>query len=311
MRLPLIAALLVLGCGDDAGVALDGGHGDAPIDAAGPDAELDRSKCTSSLSPSFIANSLIVPPPSVGFDLNGDGNPDNLLGNLRNAGLNDALRMQTQKQPYVLVTIENLTDPQNAPNVQPVIYLGVDADGDPSNDFSGMGSFWFTLSSVDATNCRPLAILPAGAMVNGHFEAMADHALVPLNFAAFDIRRAHVTGDIAPDLSSLSNVLVGGAATPCKLSETPQTLTNQSMLDLLAGTYGLQPDIDLDGDGLETFVASPSAGVYACIDASGTRIDGKTCACDPRIADGFSLALEVTAVKAMLLGPVPPPDGGL
>lgn len=300
----------MVGCGDDMGRPIDA-HPDAPMDAAEPDAaDLDRSKCTSSLSPSFIATSVVVPPPTVGFDLNGDGNVDNVLGNLRNAGLNDALRTQTRNPPYLIITVENLTDPQNDPNVQPVIYQGLDADGDPTNDFSGMGRFWFTLNSVDA-NCRPLAILPAGALVNGHFEATADHALVPLNFAAFDIRRAHLTGDIPADLSGLSNVMVGGAATPCKLSQTHQTITDQSVLDLLVGGFSVQPDIDLDGDGLERFVASPGAGVYACIDADGTRIDGPTCACDPRIADGFSLALEVTAVKALLLGPVPAPDGGL
>jgi hypothetical protein len=292
------------------GVPLDAAAHDAPIDAEPDAGELDRSKCTSPLAPSFIANSLQVPPTNVGFDLNGDGNIDNLLGNLRNLGLNDALRMQTRKEPYLVITVERLGDPQNDPDVQPVIYLAVDADGDATNDFSGMGSFWFTLNSVDV-NCRPNAILPAGALVNGHFEATADHAIVPLNFASFDIRRAHVTGDIAPDLSALNNVLVGGAATPCKLSQTSQTITNQSVLDLLVGTFSQQPDIDLDGDGLETFVASPSAGVYACVDGNGTRIEGAACACDPRMTDGFSLALEVGAVKAILLGPVPAPDGGL
>ena len=307
MRLSLIAALLVLGCGDDAGVPLDAPHVDAPVDAES-DAGLDRSKCTSSLAPSFIADSVQVPPPGIGFDLNGDGRVDNSLAQLRQL-LNPTLRDMTHKSPYLIITVENLTDPQNDPNVQPVIYQGLDADGDPTNDFSGMGQFWFTLNSVDV-DCRPLAILPSGALVNGSFSAVADHALVPLNFAVFDIRHAHLTGTIAPDLSGLSNVMVGGAATPCKLSQTPQTLTNQSVLDLLVGSFGVQPDIDLDGDGLETFVASPSAGVYACIDANGTRIDGKTCACDPRIVDGFSLALQVTAVKAILLGPVPPPDGG-
>jgi hypothetical protein len=302
----LCIALLVGGCGDDMGGPIDAGPdatADAPVDAP-----LNRAVCPDGYGPSFIADSVVVPPQSMGFDLNGDGTVDNELGQLRTL-LNPTLRDMTHKSPYLIISVERLDDPQNDPDVGPVIYQGVDADGDPSNDFSGMGQFWFTLNSVD-DNCRPLAILPSGALVNGHFEASADHALIPLNFAVFDIRRAHVTGDIAPDLSGLSNVLVGGAATPCKLSQTQQTITNQSVLDLLVAGFSVQPDIDLDGDGLETFVASPSAGVYACIDGNGTRIDGKTCTCDPRIADGFSLALQVTAIKATLLGPVPLPDGG-
>jgi hypothetical protein len=297
-------ALLVGGCGDDTQPTVD-----APgaIDAA-VDAGLNRAECPTSYVPSFIADQVIVPPQSMGFDLNGDGRVDNELGQLRML-LNPALADMTHRSPFLIISVERLMDPQNDPDVGPVIYLGLDADGDPTNDFSGMGQFWFTLESVD-NDCRPLAILPSGPLVGGNFAATADHAIIPLAFTVFDIRRAHVTGSIAPDLSALSSVLVGGAATPCKLSQSQQTLTNQSVLDLLVGGFSLQPDIDLDGDGLETFVASPSAGVYACIDGNGTRIDGKTCACDPRMADGFSLALQVTAVKATLLGPAPPPDAG-
>jgi hypothetical protein len=58
-----------------------------------------------------------------------------------------------------------------------------------------------------------------------------------------------------------------------------------------------QPDIDLDGDGLERYEATMGSGstapmITACIDGDGTRVMGRTCVNDPRFADGFSAAFE-------------------
>ena len=54
----------------------------------------------------------------------------------------------------------------------------------------------------------------------------------------------------------------------------------------------LQPDVDLDGDGLERFEdTNPDDGVAAidrCIDGDGAEILGADCVTDPRIQDGYS-----------------------
>ncbi|MCA9572730.1 MAG: hypothetical protein KC656_33050, partial [Myxococcales bacterium] len=67
------------------------------------------------------------------------------------------------------------------------------------------------------------------------------------------------------------------------------------------------PDLDLDGDGLETFEVT-SAGppgcqpvVTGCTDGDGTPIPGRGCATDPRMADGYSTALTLHAVPATLV----------
>ncbi len=58
-----------------------------------------------------------------------------------------------------------------------------------------------------------------------------------------------------------------------------------------------QPDVDLDNDGLESYIATPGTGrvaprIVTCIDGDGTRIDGEMCQFDPRMADGFTAAFQ-------------------
>jgi hypothetical protein len=42
--------------------------------------------------------------------------------------------------------------------------------------------------------------------------------------------------------------------------------------------------------------------VARCIDGDGTVIAGANCACDPRIQDGFSTAIEAEGVGAVIAG---------
>jgi len=67
-----------------------------------------------------------------------------------------------------------------------------------------------------------------------------------------------------------------------------------------------QPDIDVDGDGKERFADTDGdLNVDLCIDGNGTQITGRDCPNDPRIADAYSLALDLTAAGAVFAGPVP------
>jgi hypothetical protein len=104
--------------------------------------------------------------------------------------------------------------------------------------------------------------------------------------------------------------------------------TSQTALDLLVdpgfvlGTPGLasvQPDMDLDGDGLETFIPGPDGRVAVCIDGDGATFasgDGRPCALEPGIEDAISVTMLGEAVWAWLLVPgrdglnCPPPRGG-
>jgi hypothetical protein len=74
---------------------------------------------------------------------------------------------------------------------------------------------------------------------------------------------------------------------------------------------GVPPDVDLDGDGLEGFevVRTGPKGcqpvVVACVDGDGTRIEGRECLRDPRIADGYSAGLTFVGMPVRIVGVAP------
>lgn len=98
---------------------------------------------------------------------------------------------------------------------------------------------------------------------------------------------------------------------PCDGSDEDPTLADMMIGGATIAVIRLRataPDVDLDGDGLESFEVAWSGPrgcqpvVTACIDGNGTRIEGRRCYDDPRIADGYSSALTFTATRAMITG---------
>jgi hypothetical protein len=88
------------------------------------------------------------------------------------------------------------------------------------------------------------------------------------------------------------------------------------MLDVMVGGCGfpvtLQPDVDLDDDGLEQFFDTGGGGdagtakdgiIDRCVDGDGTEILGEDCARDARIKDGYLLILVVEGVRAYIEAP--------
>jgi len=95
---------------------------------------------------------------------------------------------------------------------------------------------------------------------------------------------------------------------PC-VGDAPPTIADLLVGGLpLFGLTGAQPDVDLDGDGLEAFEVTSRgpAGcqpvITGCIDGDGTRVEGRGCAMDARFLDGFSIGLPFTAGPAMIVG---------
>jgi hypothetical protein len=102
---------------------------------------------------------------------------------------------------------------------------------------------------------------------------------------------------------------VVGDLVPCDESSTPLGLEDLLIGGLaFFGQRGTPPDVDVDGDGLETYEVDRTGPtgcqpvVSACIDGDGTRVEGRGCARDPRFEDGWSAGLPFTAVQATLVG---------
>lgn len=68
---------------------------------------------------------------------------------------------------------------------------------------------------------------------------------------------------------------------------------------------GFEPDLDVDGDGLERMERGPDGRIARCIDGSASPeprvIEGGDCVLDPRIADGYLLQLRFQLYPVRLI----------
>ena len=143
------------------------------------------------------------------------------------------------------------------------------------------------------------------------------------------MERTLMSARVATDLTTLDDGLLGAAVPMNSLAQTenpycrtaslrcPTELPEAStLLDLVRALLGPQPDVDLDFDGLECAldtdgdsiidrccdggdVCSPTCtNVVPAVDPSRPE----SCALDPRMADGYSIAFTFTAVQAQIVG---------
>ncbi|AKF10080.1 DUF4215 domain-containing protein [Sandaracinus amylolyticus] len=205
-----------------------------------------------------------------------------------------------------------------------------------------------------------------GAIMSRALDAGPEDIELPIDFFPITLNQGHVRGTTVAsggEMSSISDGLLCGAIGPELL-----TLVNADLLENLGGGGGggfsieigdpcdgstepatlfdmmvggamiailrignVPPDVDVDGDGLETFEVTRDGPegcqpvVTACIDGDGTRFEGRSCVTEqvagrPRFVDGYSAGLTFTAQRAEIVGvgegggggePVPePPPGG-
>lgn len=145
----------------------------------------------------------------------------------------------------------------------------------------------------------------------------------------FRVTRSRISGLLQNDgmrISALDQGVLCGAIPALDLARLPNFLafaggggggggaSRSTFLEALVGSYRVmipliggftvgpqQPDIDLDGDGLERYEATPGDNrtppqITACIDGNGTRVTGRMCQFDRRFADGFSSAFRMNGV---------------
>jgi hypothetical protein len=187
--------------------------------------------------------------------------------------------------------------------VQLAMYLGIDtvSPTDPVKNAAGMGQFLAPAAAFDV-NCMSNAYfnsvdIPTDASVEAHkasFE-IGDRGIGLLPFENLLLR-----GTLSPDGSTFSGRM-GGIATLCSFSLLGSPTGNGSMLGFLVNQFNLQPDIDIDGNGLDQ-VTGDGQDISSCKTPDGTVIPGATCACDPRIHDGFSAAFDFSAVPGAIVG---------
>ena len=289
---------------------------------------------------SMVLSALQIGAPAVGCDYTGDGNADNALSRAfgGSLGLINPMLMNAISDGSItlLLSYLGLDDPSGAtdPSLRVAWAQGEDADGDVSNNFSGSGEFYGTMDGF-AADGSPLTSFESrlsAHMLSGGPEDLE----IPLGFfLPLELKQGRIHGtttEMSGELYGIDDGLICGAVPIGTLALLPNplgmipgggdapacdgTADSGSLADILVGgamPIGIRigpatPDVDLDGDGLEAFEVQSDGPpdcqpvVVACIDGDGTRIEGRNCMLDPRIADGFSAGLPFTAVRARIVG---------
>jgi len=260
--------------------------------------------CPTPMGPAFITSSYGFLPPDQGFDLVGDGRVHNELGVLAPFANNYFAETVKIGTSIFLEDFPGLPNPLvDETNFPFYFFTGISAHDppDPSANVSGMGQFLIPLKQYNV-NCQPTTRF-TNTVISGHtLTAEAKRVdIVAQAIGDFEVSNARWKATFSDDEQTISGS-IGAAAVSCALNKLVSPLSgNLTMLDTVVSAFKLQPDLDLDHDGLDHFVTDGSQ-VTACIKADGTQIAGHNCACDPRIGDAYSLALFFTAVRAQIVG---------
>lgn len=198
------------------------------------------------------------------------------------------------------------------PDLTLVLYRAADTDANPSNNFSGTAQLLVDMDSA--------TVIPGASIVNGALLVPAGtFGYLSVNIPGMGelvIMDPELSFAVTNDFAGLSNGEILGAVPSRTLDLLPNQTTfgnpNGTVLDLVAASiFGLQPDVDIDGDGqLETFEdQSPNSpaldeSISICTDYFGV-FDSDDCPQYPEIWDGYSVGLDFTAVPCVIAGAMP------
>ncbi len=192
--------------------------------------------------------------------------------------------------------------------------LDVDDPLDTSDDFSGSEPFYADLDAIDGCGEPKFAFedividhgVCTGTSSGLPFPLSADSSLVAKGVSGEGTIEPGGTGI---SLTFCAYVLIADIGR----EPGPEEAGGLTLLEVfLAGGAalgfpmlpGLDPDVDIDGDGLERFELDSDGRIVACID-DDTRVEGRDCWQSVSMADGFSLVLRFSAVPAVFAGRIP------
>lgn len=268
----------------------------------------DEPACQPEFGRTYVMDSLEILPYGEGTDLDGDGAPDNALGLFADAFNQGSAESFAAGYMNFLWDLTDWNLTPTDPELQVTMYWGTDEDSpaDPTNDRTGEGRFHVGTAQFDLA-CQTDTRFERASLLDGLLTAATrlwEYRWE--DFGTIGIADFRVGFRFSDDLMRISGQ-AAGAYTLCGLSSAyfPGRIDG-SLLDFIANAIQMQPDIDRDGDGLEQ-VEGDGASIARCTDGDGTVIQGADCACDPRIADGFSVAFRGSAITAHIVGVIDTP----
>jgi hypothetical protein len=264
------------------------------------DPSYSRSRCALPSGTSIIIEESKIDYGPARRDFNGDGVADNAFA-LGFGALYD-LSFKTSIDNRTIFNVMHVADWGSAQEPQlGLAYLAaIDADQPPNknNDFTPQAHFWVDPQDFDV-NCRPINVSDMARWESPTEFHSYTKSLVFLTRGFGKAELALVQLDIQVN-GERATINMSAAWPACTLSKTKvPTVTNLTTLDAFLAKRPL--DVDIDGDGLEVVKLRDGAAA-SCVDGDGTIIEGATCPCDPRIADGVS-------AQTILGGPLVHVDG--
>jgi len=288
-----------------------GGPGDIALGAdAAPDNPLADPDAAPPDPVDYFGPSLVFDDVHMaGFDE--EANAFQLLGFAINPGLETAIADGT----FLLgMSLIDLDDPsgQSDGQLQVATFGLVDTDTNPDNNFDPENPEQFTVAQGGTLGDIPTINFTEAAIEDGEMFASRVGIVVLLELI-FAIADAEFEGTFIPSedgeyIAKLVDGRIRGAISGGPLAlipnPAPDSCPGGTVLDMIVGGCGflpllLQPDTDIDGDGLEKYADTDDDGVIdRCTDGDGTVIEGTTCTTDFRMADGYSFAWVLHGVRA-------------
>jgi len=278
----------------------------------------------------FLIDQIQLTGSGQGIDVTGDGVPDAAMNEaffFLQYVLNEALRHTVENNRVLyLFELAGLCLPYDGddPDVTVKVYECRDANSDASDNFCldpGCGIVQvheqeFNADSQTVNHSEPLPIVDqlVVARLPGTVTINIDTA------ANFTLRRTAIQVTVPVALDQISDGWLCGAVSASELDQIapphqsdPECRTLCWPDDAPAGLTlagfmamrGYQPDIDIDGDGLERYELDENKHVVRCYDGANHLQPPHRwpvrCLQDPRMADGFSLCFQIHAVRGVLL----------
>lgn len=297
------------GCGSPPSALLDAGPPDASVaDASPPDAALTV------LGPALVLDTIALSGANMVFRLLGE------------QLLNSQMAAQIESGQFLLVLeLRGLDDPsgQSDDQVDLGIYNATDSDDDPSDNFDAEHPEVLLASpGTVGPNGEPSLLFSGASIVGGELVATGILQIPLPGGFPLPMQDAEIRGDLvpAPDDSTvyyLNPGALSGSVPASVLGMIPNILGSScvggNMLDVLITSCGVapvsqQPDVDLDGDGLERFFDTTGGGdagvpdgvIDLCVDGDGTEFVGEGCWNDPSFADGYLMVYSLHGTRVVL-----------
>jgi len=296
-----------------------------PPDAAAACVDTDGSNDPAGSGHVFLLDQLGFANVSDCLDRDGDGTPDCAINHAWRPLLPmiNGLFGAAIANGRILMALEvaGLCAPYDGadPAATIKLYPSIDVDGDPTNNLCGGPGCGQVLAraryledgqTVYRGQPKPVVDFVASAefdsQLNIELDAQAQplvvrqlalHCLVPETMSEIP---SGVMCGVAPvrQLAFVKLPLCDASPILCQQARLPADLSLAEYLAVL----GEQPDVDLDGDGLERFELDGNSRVLICYDGDGRVMGAKDCLQDPQMQDGYSVCFKLHGIPGAIVG---------